>query len=619
MKLTLIRTDKNDKKHLRRIQVERIQSIISDETYEATVRGLRNFLPYATEYSTFVYMYRLPVVYPSVEMWTDDNGNDVMRKFNGWLTLSVGPLANDKETEAVKQAARILPFTKAAFSGSSGKTVKIILAACREGGKYPQSQEEAELFCQQAYPLAGSLYEVVLRTVQTKDRLVVGPAVREDGNGLLMAGFRMTFDPSPVIPEVSLPLCVRDNPCATNPLQDVIGMARPDLKDTDSRVGKETQQLIRFLEEHYTFRMNKVMGYVEYQSKEKWHYGWIPVDERAQNGLAMEARLAGMNVWDKDIVRYLKSNFIRPYDPIDEYLWNVHGKWDGKDHIGRLARTVPTDNPHWEQWFRTWFLGMVMQWRGRQTRYGNSMVPLLISRQGYNKSTFCKSLLPPELQWGYTDNLVLNEKKSVLQAMSQFLLINLDEFNQISPNLQEGFLKNIVQLASVKVKRPYGKHVEDFPRLASFIATSNVVDLLSDPTGNRRFIGVELTGPINVNYHINYQQLYAQALALLDQDEPYWLDVEQTRLLMESNQQFRMRTPEEMYFTECFAIPKEGEKDGQWMTAAAIQLAVRQHAGSILRNGNVRAFGRFLANMEGLRQRRTRFGMEYFVRQQKLK
>ena len=134
--------------------------------------------------------------------------------------------------------------------------------------------------------------------------------------------------------------------------------------------------------------------------------------------------------------------------------------------------------------FRTWFLAMVAQWQHRNPRYGNALALLLISRQGYNKSTFCKSLLPPELQWGYNDNLVLGEKKSVLQAMSQFLLINLDEFNQISPKLQEGFLKNLIQLASVKVKRPYGKHVEDFPRLTSFIATANVTDLLADPTGS---------------------------------------------------------------------------------------------------------------------------------------
>ena len=359
--------------------------------------------------------------------------------------------------------------------------------------------------------------------------------------------------------------------------------------------------------------MNTVMGYVEYCSKTTWHRGWQPVDDRVQNSFAMEARIEGLNVWDKDISRYLKSNHIRTYNPIDEYLWQLRNKWDGKDHIGRLARTVPTNNKHWPTWFRIWFLGMVAQWMGKNYRYGNSIAPLLISRQGYNKSTFCKSLIPKELQWGYNDNLVLSEKKSVLQAMSQFLLINLDEFNQISPKVQEGFLKNIIQLASVKVKRPYGKHVEEFPRLASFIATANVSDLLVDPTGNRRFIGIELTGPIDVSYRINYQQLYAQAIALLDRGEPYWMDEEQTRLVMESNRQFQMRTPEEIYFHDLFTIPKSDE-EGRWMSTSDIFLLIKKKAGASLRGGNIRSFGHLLTNMEGLIRRRTRQGTEYLVR-----
>lgn len=68
---------------------------------------------------------------------------------------------------------------------------------------------------------------------------------------------------------------------------------------------------------------------------------------------------------------------------------------------------------------------------------------------------------------GYNDNLVLSEKRQVLQAMCQSLVINLDEFNQISPQVQQGFLKNIIQLPSVKIKPPYGSHVQEFPRMAS--------------------------------------------------------------------------------------------------------------------------------------------------------
>ena len=78
-------------------------------------------------------------------------------------------------------------------------------------------------------------------------------------------------------------------------------------------------------------------------------------------------------------------------------------------------------------------------------------MPLLISKQGYNKSTFCRRLIPTELSWGFTDSMILSEKRQVLQAMSQFLLIHLDAFNQFSPQVQhlyESFFFKIISLLS---------------------------------------------------------------------------------------------------------------------------------------------------------------------------
>lgn len=378
-------------------------------------------------------------------------------------------------------------------------------------------------------------------------------------------------------------------------------------------VGREVRQLVGYLQKRYVFRYNTIMGYTEYRPNTIWLQDWQPVDERVINSFTMDARLTGLNVWDKDVSRYVKSDKIRNYNPIEEYLWEVHGKWDGIDHIGRLAQTVPTKNPHWERWFRTWVLAMVAQWKGRNRRYGNSVAPLLISSQGYNKSTFCRSLLPDELQWGYTDNLSLDEKRPVLQAMSQMLLVNLDEFNQISPRVQEGFLKNTIQLARVKAKRPYGKHVEDFPRLASFIATTNIADVLADPTGNRRFIGIELTGPIDVSVRPNHEQIYAQAQALIDQGEPYWFDDQETRLIMQHNRQFQLKSPAEQYFHEQFKVA-EDEKTGMWMTAAAILSSLRETYGaSLLKQTSLVAFGRALSNMEGMHHHHSVDGTQYCV------
>lgn len=607
MKLTQIKTNKQQQQTVKLLTIDKLMETLQNGSYSVEVERLREFTYFASEYSRFKNMHQLPVIYPSAELKTDEEGNHIMQHFNGTLTMTIGPLHEPEEAQAVKQAVAMLPSTVAALLGSSGKSVKVIVSIARADGSLPQTEDEAEQLCQRACPIVGRLYEVAVRMAPAGECLAIGPAIRQEDQRLLLTGFRMTNDPQPFFRPAALPLLIPEGLVPSMPT------APTTQESMESAVSESTRQLIQLLERNYAFRMNTVMGYVEYRSKTLWHYGWQPVDERVQNSLAMEARLAGMNIWDKDISRYLKSNHIRNYNPIEEYLWQLHGKWDGKDHIGRLAKTVPTDNKHWPNWFRTWFLAMVAQWTGKNRRYGNSIAPLLISRQGYNKSTFCKSLIPPELQWGYNDNLVLSEKKSVLQAMSQFLLINLDEFNQISPKVQEGFLKNLIQLASVKVKRPYGKHVEDFPRLASFIATANVTDILTDPTGNRRFIGIELTGPIDTTYRINYTQLYAQAVALLDQGEPYWLDEEQTRMVMESNQLFQLRSPEEMFFHDYFMIPAAPE-DGQFMTTTAIFQHIRKQAGAAMRNSNIRAFGRMLAGLDGLIRRRARNGTEYLVR-----
>ena len=617
MKITTIRTDKKNKQHVKTMKAEvLIKKMQADNRY-SDIEHLRDYVMYAASYTTYANLHRLPYVYPSAEMRQTAEGLLTTKAFTGLLTLTVEKLRERNEAEEVKRMAAILPCTFAALNGSSLRSVKIIVKTCRPDGSLPQTEEEMEAYCQQVYPLLCRLYEPILSMAKTSESVSVMPAVRSQEQQLLHAGFRTTVDEHPYYREDAIALRIPADvamPDANATMTTNSTATEEPADDAADKVMQTTRRLIDFMEQHYAFRSNEIMGYVEYRSKEKWLYGWRPVDERAQNGMAMEARLAGLNVWDKDVNRYLKSDRVKRYNPVQDYLWSLYDKWDGHDYIADMARRVPTKNPHWQLWFRTWFLGMVSQWLGRNFRYGNAMVPLLISKQGYNKSTFCKSLIPYDLQWGYTDSLVLSERKSVLQAMSQFLLINLDEFNQISPTVQDGFLKNLVQLVSVKVKRPYGKHVEEFPRLASFIATSNMTDILSDPTGSRRFMGIEVTGPIDMSAPIPYDQLYAQAMWLLDHKEPHWLNDEQTRQLIDSNRQFQMLSPEEMFFHECFDIP-ERDEDGQYMTTAAIFSVIKRKAGSAIRNGNIRSFGRFLTNIDQLKRKRTRYGTEYLVQQ----
>ena len=389
----------------------------------------------------------------------------------------------------------------------------------------------------------------------------------------------------------------------------------PAARQSPGSVGKPMRELIRRLEQRYAFRFNRVMGYTEYRRNTTYLYPWKPLTEREINGLVMEMRNDDTDVWDVDVKRFVNSSRIREYNPVEEFLLHLP-KWDGRDHIRQLALTVPTpDSERWARWFHTWFLGMVAQWTGRTQGYGNAIVPLLVSKQGYRKSTFCRRILPPQLrQWGYTDNMNLAESRQVLLNMSQMLLINLDEFNAISPRLQEGFLKNIIQMPTVKVRRPYARHTEEAPRLASFIATTNMSDVLSDPSGSRRFIGVEITAPIDVSEEPNYGQLYAQALEELRQHVPSWFSDEDQEEVMQHNRRFHVSTDAMAYFGTYFALGSADDGNTRWLTAAEILTHLKQQLRGLLKAPSPQKFGRELRNIPGLLHKTSNRGEVYAVR-----
>ena len=372
-----------------------------------------------------------------------------------------------------------------------------------------------------------------------------------------------------------------------------------------------TRRLLNYLERKYEMRFNTALGCTETR-KAGSNEPFVAVDERMRNTIAIKARLDGIDAWDKDIRRYMESDFVKAFNPVDIFLEGLRGRWNGKNHIEALADCVPNDNARWAEWFHTWFLAMVAQWLGLNISHGNSVAPLLISRQGYRKSTFCKRLLPEALQWGYNDNLIISEKQNTLRAMTQSLLINIDEFNTLSAKTQDGFLKNVMQLANIKIRQPYCQQQVTLPRIASFIATANVSDVFSDPSGCRRFIAVTLTGPIRLPEHIDYEQLYAQAVAELDNGRRYWFDEADTQDIMENNVQYQQRTPAEALFLDSFSIPKDLTK-GAYMTAASIFSLLRQRYGSQLNLTSLSHFGRVLANIPNLHSKHSSHGTEYLV------
>ena len=607
MKITI--THRNNKNQLlvNTKSLERFLERIVNDDAKNTVANFREYVPWLTNgYDGYKNMATWMHVHPAAEFQKSENGLLKMKQNNGILLLTFVNIKDDGGVDAVKQKVASLPSTLAAFMGADGISLNVLVKYALAKGSLPDNEVEADRIYKQAFQTFAPLYQILVKaTMQMPE-----PSIYSD--------FLFTQDASPYYREDALPLVLNEvihtvEKPVDNLKDAIVDNSEEDVDKDGKELSDNIMRMIGFLCKKYDFRYNSVMKFTEYRPKDKDYWGYQPVDARVQKRMTLEVQLANIRVSIKDVRNYLESDLLSTYNPVEDFLFKCAGKWDGKDYIRALARTVPTDNPYWEDWFYTWFLAMVNQWRSYSHRkYGNSVAPLLISKQGYNKSTFCRSLVPPELQWGYNDNLVLSEKRQVLQAMCQALLLNLDEFNQISPQVQQGFLKNIIQLPSVKMKPPYGSHVQEFPRMASFIATSNMEDILSDPSGNRRFLGVELTGPIDVSQLPNYEQLYAQALAALQAGEKTYFDAEQTKLIMASNRKFEVISPVDQYFNLYFDLTDDA-KQGEYLTAAEIFQELKSHIGSSVKLSNLISFGRKLSQMPSIHRKRFNDGMRYLV------
>lgn len=340
-----------------------------------------------------------------------------------------------------------------------------------------------------------------------------------------------------------------------------------------SRKLLQQEWLRRFLKTRYRFRQNDVTGSVEFIDVNRYVTEWKPFNDEAHNTVCIEAQRAGIEAWDKDVSRYVHSSLVEHYDPIALWLRDLP-QWDGKDRVGELAATVKTSWDEWIDMFRVWMRSMVSQWRGTNQMYGATMVLMLTGKQGTGKSTFCKRLMPTELLPYYNDRIDFTNKKDAERALMRFCLINLDEFDQISTR-QSAYLKHILQKSDVKWRKMYQDDIEQKRRYAAFCATTNSDSPLTDTTGSRRYMCVEILDAVDVNYQIDYQQLYAQVMYELRHDYQSYFDAEMERKVQDHNVIYTAEQPLEEFLLTMFRPAKKGE-ECECLTSTQILLELQK-------------------------------------------
>ena len=378
-----------------------------------------------------------------------------------------------------------------------------------------------------------------------------------------------------------------------------------------------------FLTSNYDLRKNVMRGVAEYRVRTGHGFGFRDLTTEARNSITINALSQGIKCWDKDIMRYVNSNDIPLYYPMDDFLEHLP-KWDGKDRVEALARRVKTDYEDWPHLFHIWMRSMVAMWEGKGQLTGNALVPLLIGRQGCGKTSFCRILLPWDQREYYNDRINFKNEHDLNLGLTSFALINLDEFDKITQR-QQVVLKYLVSTSDVKYRPPYGTAYSSHRRYASFIGTTNEPMPLTDPTGSRRFVCVTVDGDIDFETPVEYEQLYAQLkYEVEEQRERYFLTKEEEAALMQHNLRYQQVNGLGEMLLSLFEKPegtsKQHPENGYWLSVKDISARLKDAFKGAYKpdDGTLVRIGHFLSRPEYKFEsdRKTR-GWCYWVKDRK--
>jgi len=383
-------------------------------------------------------------------------------------------------------------------------------------------------------------------------------------------------------PKAAVDSCYRQTEEHGKRKQQMVRMGRETGKKTAS-----INEIIQFLSDHVELRYNQVTMRVEYRRKGANPRGksgdnpsnpgsWTVINDRAVNTLWSE--MAKTNrASAQDFFRVIESDYVEAFNPFETYLQALP-EWheSDTDYIQLLADSVTIKGGEekqrlWTCYLRKWLVAMLAGWMLDDVV--NNVILVLIGKQGCGKSTWIAKVLPPQLQrYFYTKTNANRLSKDDLLVLATYGLVLYEELDTMKP-AELNQLKAAVTMLTIDERAAYAHFAEHRPHIASFAATGNNAQFLSDPTGNRRWLPFEVEGILSPREHpFDYDHIYAQALHLLRSGFRYWFTQEEIIELNRHNHHFEAPRLERELVALYFAHPTD-EQHGVFMTASrALQL-----------------------------------------------
>lgn len=372
-------------------------------------------------------------------------------------------------------------------------------------------------------------------------------------------------------------------------------------KDNDGGCWEKKVERVReYLSRYFHLRKNVVRGLVEYRRKKTKGYCYLPVTDYWENSVWSNLQLEGCPVKQNEVHAVVHSDFSKEYNPFTAYFEELPA-WDGvTDHIARLAATVRTDKPEfWTSCLRKWLVAAVAC--AIDDGQENHSVLLLSGEQGIGKTTWCRHLVPPALsEYVYSGNLDPSSKDASLLLSDCFMII-LDELSGQS-RMELNRLKAMITKDAVRERRAYARNAEVYVRRASFVATVNDSQVLTDRTGSRRFLCFEAQ-VIDYSAPVDHAGVYAEALALYRSGFKFWFSDTDITELNANNEAFQQSSPEEELFYTYFRRPERFDVP-LFLSSSEIMAKISLYARVSVTGTNTNNIGKLL----------IRDGFEYKIR-----
>jgi predicted P-loop ATPase len=313
----------------------------------------------------------------------------------------------------------------------------------------------------------------------------------------------------------------------------------PDGKAAPASLPDKLRLVEEHIRQHYDVRYNVVKEVVEWRPAATGEPFRV-LDDYHLNSLSRELTHCQRPMSPDGLYRLLSSDFTTRVNPVQEYFHTLPQP-AARGHIAALCGTLTVEDPQQVQRYVTKWLVATVANALTDGGCQNHTCLVLTGGQGQYKTTWLDNLCPPALRAHYLfTGKIATESKDTLALLAEYLLLNIDDQLRVLNRRDEEALKTLITQPSVTVRKPYGRLYSHLPRLASFMASVNSPDFLTDPTGSRRFLPIAVTRiDIAAAKQLNLDAVWAEAHALFREGFEYWFTSEETEALNHANEAFQ--------------------------------------------------------------------------------